>query len=183
MDNYSGEDYLDEKTIKMVLQEYGEQQQELINAIQQQQTSIDTLIHRQAKLEQKWTATDQKLADDRGAYKVTLKGGIDAIHETIRQQPKAVVRQFRVQLFPEYNAGEYYRIVFSRVIGWLVLVTVATYLFSLGKQYIDRSQSVREKELETNQYRKAWNYLYERESKTARRKMDSAWQKSWLLPE
>src|SRR5438105_7248572 len=55
----------------------------------------------------------------------------------ITAQPQNIVRQFRILLFPEQNATEYYRLVFGRLLFWMMIFLIATYLFVLGKQFID----------------------------------------------
>jgi len=104
--------------------------------------------------------------------------GISKIQETVAGQPKTVTRNFRLLLFPEMYAESYYRIVFGRLLFWMIIFLMATYLFVLGEQGVDGWKSVKEKEAEGNQYKKAWRYLYQHE-KQVRSRMDSAWVKSW----
>jgi hypothetical protein len=90
-----------------------------------------------------------------------------AVHEQlfrivgiIEEQPISIIRNFRILLFPEHGAREYYKLVFGRLLFWMMIFLIATYLFSLGKQFIDSNTVVRYKEAESYQYRKAQNYLY-----------------------
>ena len=62
--------------------------------------------------------------------------GMERINATIEQKPAAVRREFRILLFPEYNTREYYRIVFGRIISWLVLLVIARYLYLLGSTWL-----------------------------------------------
>jgi hypothetical protein len=103
-----------------------------------------------------------------------------AVHEQlfriggiIEEQPKNITREYKILLFPEHGAREYYKLVFGRLLFWMMIFLIATYLFSLGKQFIDSNTVVRYKEAESYQYRKAWNYLYNNSKKTVRMKMDS----------
>jgi hypothetical protein len=96
----------------------------------------------------------------------------------IEEQPKSITRNFRILLFPEHDAREYYRIVFGRLLFWMMIFLIATYLFLLGKQLIDSNAAVRYKEAESYQYRKAWDYLYNNSKKSVRAKMDSVWRKA-----
>ncbi len=107
-----------------------------------------------------------------------IADGILKIHQIVDDQPKTVTRNFRLLLFPEMYAESYYRIVFGRLLFWMTIFLVATYLFMLGKQGINGWQSVKEKEVEVDHYKKAWRFLYQRE-KQVKAKMDSAWIKSW----
>jgi hypothetical protein len=107
----------------------------------------------------------------------TVKEGIFRLQGVIEEQPKSIIRQYRVLLFPEHDAREYYRIVFGRLLFWMMIFLIATYLFSLGKQLIDSNTAVRYKEAESYQYRKAWIYLYNNSKKGVRGKMDSVWRR------
>jgi hypothetical protein len=95
------------------------------------------------------------------------------IGEFMQEQPKSITRQYRILLFPEHYAAEYYRIVFGRLLFWMMVFLIATYLFVLGKQFIDSNTAVRYREAESSQYKKAWNYLYQNSKKTIRAKMDT----------
>ena len=66
-----------------------------------------------------------------------ILSGLERINSTINQKPAAPVkREFRILLFPEYNTTEYYRIVFGRIIFWLVVLVIAKYLYLLGSAWI-----------------------------------------------
>jgi hypothetical protein len=47
---------------------------------------------------------------------------LDNLKATIACQTKNITRQFRVLLFPNSNAREYYRIVFGRLLFWMVII-------------------------------------------------------------
>jgi hypothetical protein len=67
-----------------------------------------------------------------------IKTGFDNVITTIEAQPKSVIKQFRVLLFPEYNTEEYYRIVFGRLLFWMLMFLTVTYLYLLAKDFIER---------------------------------------------
>jgi hypothetical protein len=108
----------------------------------------------------------------------TIDEGIMKIKSTIEDQPKSIIRQFKILQFPEYNAGEYYRIVFGRILFWLFVFLTVTYLYLLGQQYIQMDAIVKINKLENDNIRKAWKYLYKHSGKTTKDKMDSAYQKN-----
>jgi len=64
--------------------------------------------------------------------------GMEKINVRIDQKPAPVRREFRILLFPEYNTKEYYRIVFGRILFWLVLLVIAKYLYLLANEWIIR---------------------------------------------
>lgn len=70
--------------------------------------------------------------------KSVVDAGIDKIKSTIEAQPKTIIKQYRILLFPEYNAGEYYKLVFGRVLFWMLMFLVVRYLYLLGKEFIGK---------------------------------------------
>jgi hypothetical protein len=70
------------------------------------------------------------------------------IEKTIREQPKNISRKIQILLFPESGAREYYRLVFGRLLFWMMMFLLATYMYSLGKQFIDNWKEVTERKNE-----------------------------------
>jgi hypothetical protein len=99
--------------------------------------------------------------------------------EILNNQPKSVIRRVRLLLFPETNAGHYYKIVFGRLMPWVLVLILATYGFSLGKQFIEKWSVNNERERESDQCLKAWNYLYDHEKAEGKKRMLDAWNKTW----
>lgn len=100
-----------------------------------------------------------------------------AINNKLDKAPKSAVKQLRILLFPEVNPGEYYKIVFGRLIPWLVCLFATTYLFLLGRQWISAWGNYRYNK-QSEQCVKAWIYMNERSSKQVKKAMDNAWQKT-----
>jgi chaperonin cofactor prefoldin len=67
-----------------------------------------------------------------------IMSGMEKINARIDQKPAAARREFRILLFPEYNTKEYYRIVFGRIVSWLVLLVIAKYFYLLANEWISR---------------------------------------------
>jgi hypothetical protein len=169
---------MDTEIIESVLKEILEEQKVSLQGTKALVSNVNKLTAKiesiQQKLEQQEVTpppADAKLVQ------AIVSTGIRQIQQTVEAQPKNVVRQFRLLLFPEQFANQYYRIVFGRLLYWMLIFLLSTYLFMLGKQGINSWQSIKEKEVETNQYKKAWVYLYQKEKKL-KQKMDSAWVRS-----
>jgi hypothetical protein len=169
---------MDNEIMESVLTEILEDQKSGARAIQEIGASIKVLTGAvdsfQTKLEQQKVITPP--ADTQIVQKI-VADGILKIHETVAGQPKTVTRNFRLLLFPEMYA-ESYRIVFGRLLFWMMISLIATFLFMLGKQGIESWQHIKEAEVEANHFFKAWRYMYLHE-RQVRPKMDSAWIKSW----
>lgn len=71
------------------------------------------------------------------------------IERIINEQPKNVVRKIQILLFPETGAREYYRLVFGRLFFWLMMFLLTTYLFSLGRQFVDSWKDIEKTKNET----------------------------------
>ncbi len=114
--------------------------EELKEVKQEQQKTLTTLL----ALMEKVDSYEQKLlnlkvtapATNMVPVTTTIMQGLDKIKNTIEAQPKSITRQFRILLFPEYGAREYYGLVFGRLLMWMFFILIATYLFMLGKEYI-----------------------------------------------
>ena len=96
------------------------------------------------------------------------------VEKTVEGQPKTVIHQRRFLLFPETNAGYYYKIVFGRLIPWALLFIGITYLFCLCKQYVDQSAEASNRRYYYETYQKAWNRLDTLLGPTGRKLMDKA---------
>jgi hypothetical protein len=80
-----------------------------------------------------------------------LESNTNKLERIINEQPKNIIHKKQILLFPEYGAREYYKLVFGRLIFWMMMFLLAFYLFSLGKQFIDDWKEIRQKEI-TIQY-------------------------------
>lgn len=170
---------MDNEIVESVLRDILEEQRAGIQATKEINTRIEVLAVQVEGLSQKFD--QQKHIVPPGNSRLVqalVDNGIKRMEEIVSQQPKSVVRQYRFLLFPEMYADNYYRIVFGRLLFWMMIFVVATYLFMLGKHGIESWTLVKQKEAETNQYKKAWHYLYQHDKKF-KVKMDSAWVKSW----
>ena len=91
--------------------------------------------------------------------------GITRLQQTIEAQPKTVVRERRILLFPEYGAQEYYKTVVARLFVAVLAVIVTSFLFLLCKQFIEDWYAVHSQQKELIEYKNAWQQLYLREEK------------------
>ena len=64
--------------------------------------------------------------------------GINSIQKIVAAQPKEVVHEKRVLFFPEWNQKEYYKIIFGRILFWILWLIVATYCYFLVRDYLGR---------------------------------------------
>jgi hypothetical protein len=50
-------------------------------------------------------------------------------------------------------------------------------MFSLGKQALDNAREVKIRQMEYDQYKKSWHYMYMHENKHGKKKMKEVWKK------
>ncbi len=105
---------------------------------------------------------------------------LDKLSEQIQQLnlTKQPVKHYRFLLFPETNQGQYYKIVFGRLIPWGILLTGLVFLFALAQKGLDVWR-IKEYNQRADQYVKAWNYMDNHaDSKLVKKRMDEAWEKA-----
>lgn len=101
---------------------------------------------------------EEKLARQNEELKTFLMQKMEAFSAQVESHAKPVKREFRILLFPEHGITEYYKVVFGRILFWLVMLFIAKYAYLLGDKWITQ-------EYENNKYQKAWETLYEQQSK------------------
>ncbi len=112
---------------------------------------------------------------------------VTSIQEILKKQPVPVHKQLRVLLFPETNQGQYYKIVFGRLIPWTFGFVFLTYLFVCGYKavgtyqlYEDHIDQVHREQVQREQvhYERALRYLQQHSKRKTIAAMKEAWQKS-----
>lgn len=73
-----------------------------------------------------------------------IDSGIKNIEKIVREHPKNFTRKIQILLFPETGAREYYRLVFGKLLFWMMIFLFATYMYSLGKKFINNWKEVKE---------------------------------------
>ncbi|TFF29763.1 hypothetical protein [Mucilaginibacter psychrotolerans] len=99
------------------------------------------------------------------------------IYEKLSKAPISATKQLRILLFPETNQGQYYKIVFGRLIPWGICLVVITYLYSLGGKAIDAYGQHMQSE-QSAHYQRAWIYLKQIAKKRTLSAMDTAYFKT-----
>ncbi len=99
------------------------------------------------------------------------------ISEKLNKAPTSATKQLRILLFPETNQGQYYKIVFGRLIPWGICLMVITYLYSLGGRAIDAYGRHKQSE-ESAHYQRAWIYLKQKAKTRTLSAMDTAFVKT-----
>jgi hypothetical protein len=99
------------------------------------------------------------------------------INEKLNKVPTSATKQIRILLFPETNQGQYYKIVFGRLIPWGICLVVITYLYSLGGRAID-AYGQHQQDQQSAHYQRSWIYLKQIAKRRTLSIMDTAYAKT-----
>ncbi|HTI61040.1 hypothetical protein [Mucilaginibacter sp.] len=102
---------------------------------------------------------------------------LKTLNEKLDKAPKSAVKQLRIILFPETNQGQYYKIVFGRLIPCGLCLVAITYLYSLGGKAID-AYSQHKQSQQSAHYQRAWIYLKQIAKRRTLSAMDTAYTKT-----
>ncbi|HEY8690680.1 MAG TPA: hypothetical protein VIM07_15690 [Chitinophagaceae bacterium] len=116
-------------------------------------------------IEKKLESKDVKPSIDMQPIEQIVSRGVDNIAAIIDQPTKKRRPEFRFLFFPEHNTKEYYKIVYGRIIFWLVMLVIAKYLYLLGSEWISKNY-------DDQKYKKAWENLYQQQGKANQKMME-----------
>jgi len=108
---------------------------------------------------------------------VQIKQAIANISAHLEKEHKPIVKSYRFFLFPETNAGTYYKIVFGRLIPWGMVFVAIACLFSLCQQSINAWEAYQYNQ-RADRCVRAWIYMNDHGSLKTKRAMEKAWIKA-----
>jgi hypothetical protein len=149
---------MEKEILETVLTEiYGELQQ--TNELIKENTVLETENkNRLIVIEKRLESKDVKPLIDIRPIEQIVSRGVDNIAAIINQTTKKRPPEFRILFFPEYNTKEFYKVVYGRIIFWLVMLVIAKYLYLLGSEWISKNYS-------DEKYKKAWENFYQQQGK------------------
>ena len=86
---------------------------------------------------------DQHAAAASDRLNATLTTGLQKINATLEAQPKPIIRQWRINLFPENDYNGLYRLWLNRLIAGVCILAALTVLGWLGRTWLDNIHSER----------------------------------------
>ncbi len=107
-----------------------------------------------------------------------LNQNLGKVKQIVESVDKPIIRQWRFLLFPETNAGHYYKIVFARLIPMLFLFAGCCYVFALAGKYIDTSSRIKERQYYYEVYQDVLNQLDTSLNAPGRKKLHEAIQRA-----
>ena len=157
---------------EFVLTQHGKKLDEL----EQREVKVPEIQVPDYSQEFKWirhTLLQRLNSNDTGEIKQRLFG----LAEQIKKEPKPVVNRYHFSLFPESDTAFYPRILFGKVIPWMMWFVIVGGIFSLGGTAIE-AWKFGQYNREAERYVMAWGYLDEHAGKQVKKAMNKAWIKS-----
>ena len=157
---------MEKEIIETVLTEiYGELK--LTNELLKENTVLATENkNRLIVIEKRFESNDVKPLIDIRPIEQIVSRGVNNIAAIIDQPTKKRRPEFRFLFFPEHNTKEFYKVVYGRIIFWLVMLVIAKYLYLLGSEWISKNYS-------DQKYKKAWENLYQFQGKANQKIMQN----------
>jgi hypothetical protein len=169
----------EKETLQLVLEEHTQEQANNTKAVNDLVTAVNILTGKVKELDEKLDKPKQiTVSTDTRPIQEIMQKGVADVKIIVGTKPQSVVKKFQILLFPEQDAKLFYKIVFGRWFLFLVLMLLITNLYNLSIHWSDNQKEVQQIQLENDQIKKAWYYLYEQEGKAGKRLMDSAYSRS-----
>jgi hypothetical protein len=103
----------------------------------------------------------------------TLASGLADIKQTIDNGPKPIHRAFKINLFPEHNPKEHYKLVYGRLIPSLLGFTILIFVCLIVRDSVGAYQA-RQQNIDGNNCINAWNYVYDHSGPVMQKRMSKA---------
>ncbi|MDB5090704.1 MAG: hypothetical protein JWR09_4698 [Mucilaginibacter sp.] len=173
---------LDEQSLKDIMSEMTivvDKGHQFMEAQKQEMEKKDRIIAEKNKqIEQQMAAFNESVKNirvtapppDLSVVTNAMKSGLAEINQTIDKGPKPIHRSLKINLFPETNAREYYRMVYGKFFRWGLIFTVVIYLGSFVNKSIDAYQAHQYNE-DGNNCIKAWNNIYNHSGPLVQKRM------------
>ena len=153
---------MNEEVLKAVLAEILEEQKMLNINNGLITKAVEDFSEKQSHFENKLSNTKESA----GADLQNINTNLQRLKVIIEAQPKQVIHEKRILLFPETYKHEFYKIVLGRVVKLVAIIFVTLFAFFLLKDLLIQHDN--------EKYKEAWGWLYQRQSDKGRMVMDSA---------
>lgn len=142
---------MDSGVMEEVLKEILQQQKAIGEASEREQEARQQIFIKLESFDQKLETLKVPAAGDSSTVLTPIKRWIEEVKALVEGQPKTVVHERRIQLFPD-RTEEYYKLIFGSFFKALVILIIGIYALVITNRYI--------REQEYLQYKKAWQNLY-----------------------
>ncbi|PSL26444.1 hypothetical protein [Chitinophaga ginsengisoli] len=165
---------MEEESLIIVLEELTHEQKKQANAASEIVVAVKDLKLQVDQLQEKLLAT-QSSNDrlDSSIIQRVLKKELLDFKLSIIKQRHNVIHKFQVLLFPEQDHKLFYKVVFGRWFLWIIMMVFLNYSYRFFLKWTDDRKEAIIRQLEVDQYRKAWTIYYRQQSKSKKRQLDS----------
>lgn len=115
-------------------------------------------------LEKKLDSREKTSSIDTRPIEQIVSKGMNNITILIEESKDKRRSSIQFKFFPDYNTVEYYKIVYGRILFWVVMLFITKYLYLLGSLWISRNY-------DDQRYKKAWDNLYQLQGKSSQKMM------------
>ena len=127
---------IDKDTLQIVLNETLEEQKLTNQAIQELITEVKNLKNEVDAFEEKLgTIRVNSPAVDTSKIELSLESGIDKMRKVIEFQPKNVINEKRIVLFPDFRSPEHYKVVIGPILLFILMLVIVTYGYWLIRDF------------------------------------------------
>ena len=152
---------MNEEVLKAVLSEILEEQK-ILNINNGLITkAVEGFFEKLSDFENKLSNTKESI----GAGQQVINANLQRLKIIIEDQPKQVIHEKRILLFPETYKQEFYKIVFGKVVKLIAIILVTLFAFFLLKDLLIQQDN--------RKYKPAWEWLYQYQSNKGKAVMDS----------
>ncbi|MCF6404445.1 hypothetical protein L3C95_16225 [Chitinophaga filiformis] len=165
---------MEEESLIIVLEELTQEQKKQANAANEIVVAVKDLKLQVDQLQEK--LRDTQSSNDRldsGIIQRILKKELLDLKLSIIKQRHNVIHKFQVLLFPERDHKLFYKVVFGRWFLGIIVMIFLNYSYTLLTKWTDDKKEIITKQLEVDQYRKAWTIYYGKQNKSRKRQLDS----------
>ena len=152
---------MNEEVLKTVLSEILEEQKMLNINNGLITKAVEDFFEKLSDFENKLSNTKESI----GAGQQVINANLQRLKIIIEDQPKQVIHEKRILLFPETYKQEFYKIVLGKVVKLIAIILVTLFAFFLLKDLLIQQDN--------RKYKPAWEWLYQYQSNKGKAVMDS----------
>jgi predicted PurR-regulated permease PerM len=153
---------MNEEVLKAILSEILEEQKMLNTNNGLITKAVEDFFEKLSDLENKLS----NIKGTTGADLQIISTNLQKLKTMIEAQPKQIINEKRILLFPETYKHEFYKIVFATVLKFVAIVLVILFSFFFLKDLFIQQDN--------GKYKAAWEWLYQHQGSKGKEVMDDA---------
>jgi len=165
---------MEEESLVIVLEELTQEQRKHADAVAEIAVAVKDLKEGVDQLKERLRDTQSSNARlDSDLIHRIFKKELLEFRFSFNKQRQNVIHKFQILLFPEHDHKLFYKVVFGRWFLGIIVLVFLNYSYRLFLKWTDDKKEIITKQLEADQYRKAWKIYYGKQSKLRKKQLDS----------